>query len=42
MGMAPEASSQGKKHPLDAEDKVVELLDQDQASQEKEEEKEQR
>ena len=29
---APEASSQGKKHPLDAEDEVVELLDQDEAT----------
>ena len=27
--MAPEASSQGKKCPLDADDEVVELLDQD-------------
>ena len=30
--LAPEASSQGKKHPLDAEDEVVELLDQDRAT----------
>ena len=27
--LAPEASSQGKKRPLDADDEVVELLDQD-------------
>ena len=30
--LAPEALSQGKKHPLDAEDEVVELLDQDEAT----------
>ena len=29
---APEASSQGKKHPLDADDKVAELLDHDEAA----------
>ena len=28
----PEASSQGKKCPLDAEDEVIELLDQDEAT----------
>ena len=32
MDLAPEASSQGKKHPLDAEDEVVELLDQDEVT----------
>ena len=32
MDPAPEASSQGKKCPLDAEDEVVELLDQDGAT----------
>ena len=32
IDLAPEASSQGKKHPLDAEDEVVELLDQDEAT----------
>ena len=29
---APEASSQGKKRPLDAEDEVIELLDQDEVT----------
>ena len=32
MDPAPEASSQGKKCPLDAEDEVIELLDQDKAT----------
>ena len=32
MDPAPEASSQGKKRPLDAEDEVIELLDQDEAT----------
>ena len=32
MDPAPEASSQGKKRPLDAEDEVAELLDQDEAT----------
>ena len=42
---APEASSQGKKCPLDADDEVVEPLGHDEAagaSQEKENEKEQK
>ena len=30
--LAPEASSQGKKHPLNADDEVVELLDHDEAA----------
>ena len=30
--LAPEASSQGKKRPLDADDEVIELLDQDGAT----------
>ena len=30
--LAPEASSQGKKHPLDADDEVIGLLDQDGAT----------
>ena len=32
LSPAPEASNQGKKHPLDADDKVVELLDHDEAA----------
>ena len=32
LNPAPEASSQGKKHPLDADDEVVELLDHDKAT----------
>ena len=32
MDLAPEASSQGKKHPLDAEEEVIELLDQDEVT----------
>ena len=32
MNPAPEASSQGKKHPLDADDEVIELLDHDEVA----------
>ena len=32
MSLAPEASGQGKKHPLDADDVVVELLDHDEVA----------
>ena len=44
MDPASEASSQGKKRPLDAEDEVIELLDQDEATgpPKKKEQKEQK